>query len=365
MSDFSTVAVGGLTATSTSESAESMISSLTPAKDESSVPREVKPDSKEPETEPETEEARVSKAASDLGKKGGEATAAKRAEAAKEAAKAEKDAEAASEAEKDAEAEKLGKPRHDAKARMLEATRQAAEAKRELERERAERVRERAQLAAEVEQLRAGKPAEQAKPAGKPTSEQYDSYEAFLDARDEWNDRQRETRDTERARFAARDQGIKTAFSTFTERVEEAKKTDASFMERTSWFGTQQPSFTLPRDEHGRPVGLRASHVLTDEIISSEQAPALMLHFAEHPEDLQRIEALRTPLDVQMAVSKLEGRLDAALTATAPRAEVSKARPPVRPVTGSPNTADRELDENAPLSAFVSRYGQRELSSRR
>ena len=361
MSDFATVAVDGYTVTSTSESAESMISALTPPKDEPAVPREVKPDSKEPETDQETDEAaRVSRAASDLGKKGGEATAAKRAVAAKEEAKAEKDAAAGSEAEKDAEAEKLGKPRHDAKARMLEATRQAAEVKRELERERAERAR----LAAEVEQLR--KPAEtkQETPTGRPKVEDYDTYEGYLDARDEWNDRQRETREAERARFAARHQGISTAFQTFAGRVEEARKTDTSFMERTSWFGNQQPSFTLPKDEHGRPVGLRASHVLTDEIISSENAPALMLHFAEHPEDLQRIEALRTPLDVQLAVAKIEGRLDAASTATAPRAEVSKANPPVRPVAGSPYTADVVPGDDASYDEHVRYYSAKETRRR-
>ena len=362
MSDFATVAVDGYTVTSTDESAESMISSLTPPKDEPAEPREVKSDSKakdEPEDNTEAE-ARVSKAAADLGKKGGEATAAKRAVEAKETAKAEK--EAAVEAEKDAEAEKLGKPRHDAKARMLEATREAAELKRELERERAERVRERA----ETEQLRAGKtaPAE-AKPTpkpadGKPTSEQYDTYEAYLDARDEWNDRQRETRDAERERFTARDQGIKTAVQTFQGLMQKTAEADATFKERTADLATSlQPSFTLAQGQSVGPLNVAA-----DEIISSEQAPALMLHFAEHPEDLQRLGALRTPLDVQMAIAKLEGRLGAASTASAPRAEVSKARPPIRPVIGSPYAADAAPGDDASYDEHARFYNAKEARRR-
>ena len=71
--------------------------------------------------------------------------------------------------------------------------------------------------------------------------------------------------------------------------------------------------------------------------------------FSDHPEELKNILAMRTPTEIQVEMRILAKSLGVATAGTAPRAEVSKARPLVRPVTGSPHTADTD-DINDDLS---------------
>src|SRR5438128_2255531 len=81
-----TVAVGGLEVTSNHESAQDMVASLSPDKAESSQPRVLVDGGKavpQESSEKVDEKANLSRAASELGKKGGAAAAAKRAEEAK------------------------------------------------------------------------------------------------------------------------------------------------------------------------------------------------------------------------------------------------------------------------------------------
>jgi hypothetical protein len=68
-----------------------------------------------------------------------------------------------------------------------------------------------------------------------------------------------------------------------------------------------------------------------------------MLHFTEHPEDLQRIAALSTPRAVSREMAKLEARLEAATSGnSSKREDVSRAAPPVKPVTGKPYVSEGE-----------------------
>jgi hypothetical protein len=319
-----TVSEGGFTVTSSGggETAEQISAILTPEGD--------KPD--------------TSEAASILGKKGGEAAAAKRAEAAKEA-KTQTEAEPAVDAEPDKPVEEkpLGKPRDDPRARMLEATRQAAEAKREAQRERAERER----LAAEVESLRAGaKPAEAPKaPPGddpEPQEGDFTEYRDYVKAAARWEYKQAQKEAAKEAREQSYNASITAAQESFIERMDKAEADDPTFNEKV-----RDVALSLGRPSFHRAPGekLTQNHVIMDELINSEIAPSLMLHFVEHPDELQRIRALRTPNDVQFAMARLEGRLeakrqDAVPQAPALRAVPSQAKPPVRPVAGSPHSAD-------------------------
>jgi hypothetical protein len=356
----STVTVGGFEVTSNSDSAASMVESLSTSKESSPEPR-VTVDGGETveQAEPETEEA--TKAAAVLGKKGGEATAAKKAAEAKEASK---EAPAATEQDK---ASKKGNPRHDPTARVAEATREAREAREEAARERQERER----LAAEVASLRAGtaarptpaaeqreeRPAVPAAETAKeaPKEEDFDSYQEWLratvrhEARQENARLQQEQRQTEMQ--AARHHKINKATETFFGRVNTASEDDPSFMDRTAKFAESlTPSFNVPP---GQPIGPR--NMIADEIILSEQGPALMRYLADHPDDYQRIATLKSPPQVVREMAKLEARLDAAPTATAPRPSVSSARPPVRPVAGAPPTAEPDVFGEVPFETFVAR----------
>jgi len=120
------------------------------------------------------------------------------------------------------------------------------------------------------------------------------------------------------------------------------------------------PTRLLPKGE--RPDG---RNWIADDLISApEHAPAVLRYLKEHPDEHQRIAALRSPREVTRELARLD-RVEAATAGTSSTREVSKAHPPVRPVTGTPHTADRDLDENAPLSAFVHSFNRQELKSSR
>jgi hypothetical protein len=111
-----------------------------------------------------------------------------------------------------------------------------------------------------------------------------------------------------------------------------------------------------------------APNWLADEfILSPEQAPALMLHLTEHPEEFQRLVALPTRREVTREVTRLAARLEAATAGASPEPEkqVSKAAPPVRPVTGAPYIADAE--EYRPGMSFddYARVRTKQLRARR
>ena len=294
----------------------------------------------------------ISKSAAELGHLGGKAAAEKRAADAKEAEKAEKLAakadddkadEGALVADGEGKEEKLGKPRHDPKARMLEATRKESEAKKALAAERAERERDRAEmqrLRAEFDALKRGeriedKPKPKIFDPSKPMPEDYAEYEDYLDARDQWN-RMRWTDDNrKRHEASAREQRMAETVNTFASKVKEADVAGKLSEEVLAL----QPTFTL--DEGQEPDG--SNYIANELVASPETAPALLLYFSEHPDELQRVAALPTPRLVSRALGNIETRLEAATTGPdSERKTVSKAAPPMKPVSGAPYVGDGE-----------------------
>lgn len=355
----STVTVGSMEVTS-NESGADMVAALTPDKDEAPKPVLRVDKGEEQEQEPEKDEA--AKAAAVLGKKGGEATAAKKAAEAKDQEKAA------------ADDKKKGNPRHDPTARVTEATREAREAREEAARERAARE----QIASELARERAGKAkpaAEQAKPTEKdadpkPNLDDYELHEDWVIDASRWAARQeqKEARrmESEERTQSERDASVHKTFDSFWGRLNEAVKADPEYKERTADFvGALQPTPLLKPGT--KPTGF---NLISDEIITSEMTAALVDHFVQNPDDLQRIAALQLPRPITRAMAKLETRLEAKTASDAVTAGTSvdagwkPGAPPVRPVTGSAHTADRELSEDAPLSAFVARDSQRRLAER-
>jgi len=152
-----------------------------------------------------------------------------------------------------------------------------------------------------------------------------------------------------------------------SERMDKAEAEDPTFNEKVRDLALSlgRPSFHMAPGEK-----LTQNHVIMDELINSELAPALMLHFVEHPDELQRIRALRSPNDIQFAMARLEGRLeakrsDAAPQAPALRAVPSQAKPPLRPVNGSPHTADSVPGPDAPYEEHKRYWSQRDKASAR
>lgn len=376
--------------TSTGEKAEDMIAALEAPDPKLSKPRVI---SKEPVEEEKDE---TSQAASVLGKKGGEAAAkARKAEAKDVKAKAKDAPDTAAEPQEAAETkpvkaegdkeeaepgkDKKGNPRHDPEARIAvlardkrEAEQRAERAERELEQERRART---APAAAPKEERRGGLTAgsEDVNDDPEPDLATYDgpdAYERFVKdsgrhaARQEYRAMEQQTQ--ERQREHARGEHIHSSVVAFSDRVAKAAEADQNFLEKTADLASRlQPSFTRAEGQQLTPV-----HVISDEIIKSDNSAGLMLHFTDNPEEFQRIAALRTPAEIQRAVARIEGYLErdrsAAVTAdTSAKRETSRAGTPVRSVAGTPTTDAGELDDDTPFSVRVKRYGERELAASR
>ena len=367
MSEGATVAVGGFEITSNHESADEMVAALKPKEEARTDPHEVTPGT---EAEEEGPKEKLSKAASELGKKGGEAAAAKRAREAQEAKpakavpKVEKDPDGADvdESKETPEDKPLGKPRDDPRARMLEATRQASELKKQLAQERSEREK----LAAEVAAIRQAPPRQEQRsepqaPQGRPQRpqmEQFETWEQYLDARDQWN-RMQWAAEHDQAQSRRRyHETLDGHVNGFHKAISETRKTDPEFLDKISdEVLNLVPTFRLQGQ-----ASTAANWIADDFVFSPETAPALMLHFTEHPQEFQRIASLTSPRDVTREMAKLGARLDVAAAGTHSRPEVSKAKPPVRPVTGSPQTADSDVTGDLSFEEHVARSRARKRS---
>lgn len=333
----------------------------------------------EPRGEPDEQasasvEPDISKAASELGKKGGKAAAKARAKQAHEQEKAEvgkaepgpeiDEREGAAEELDEGEDKPLGKPRDDPRARVQQVTREHAETKRQLEAERREKEEMRRRLD-EIER-RTRTPEEQEAerrrddsrkpptPPAKPQAEDYDDYEKYLDARDEWNlerGRHEAAVHTRAREHADRVTGI---MGTYREAVQKHFGEDREFLGKFSEevLGLRS-SLVLDRGE--APSG---RNWIADELVMSpDSAARMMLFFTEHPEELQRVASLRTPREVTREMAMLYKALDAATAgASSEGRPVSRAKPPVVPVPGGP-AADESggYREGMTLDEYLSR----------
>jgi hypothetical protein len=307
----------------------------------------------------EQEAQRVSEAARELGKKGAEA---RRAKADQRGGFDSTDADRTGDGSTDEGTgvpddkkpvpEKLGKPRDDPKARMLEATRKEAEAKKE----RDQAKKEKEELAAKFEELRKKVEAtreqpviKEPKPApGKPDPAQFKTTEEWLDARDKWNEEQLikrlEEKHKKEQEVAAYAKTIDEQLAKATAARKEYEKKDPQFSEKVSdevKALANNPSFARDVNEP-----LKADHVIADEIIlSAEAGPLLMLHFTENPDELKRIQALRTPQEIQVEMRVLARAVKQAEPTKADKAiaAASKAKPPIKPLAGAPAGGEDEI----------------------
>lgn len=374
----STVEVDGYSITSANESADDMLEALKPEKPDSGEARiTVREGVAVPIPEPKD---KLAEAASELGKKGGKAAAEKRAEEARKAKPAEEEPEQkakAEPAEEDAEdtdeAADIRKPSVKKRIETL------AREKREAEGRAATERQERERLANEVERLRqAREPREQ--PQERKASErqapqddpepneddfaehaEYVKASARHAARQEFREQQQKVaRQTYAHAFAQR---VQETLSGYSKRIKAARTADPDFDARISAdVDALSPSVYLAA---GEP--LQAGNVIADYIVHSEQAPALKLYLSENPNDFQRIASLGGPRDVERAMAKLEGRLDAATAgARVETEEVSQAKPPLRPVGGSPHTAaDVEPSDDDDFDSWSRKMDAKEKRTKR
>jgi len=365
-----TVEVDGYTITSSTESAADMIETHKSRDPELAEPREV--------TKGEPEKSPLSKAASELGKEGGKAAAKARAAAVKDSDSTdETDATPEPEPAK-ADEEKprkgAGDPRLDPKARVTEATRQAAE-----ERRARQQVEQRlAATEAELARLRNGAPAPQkdaqnaAQPAGdgKPKEEDFETYADYVDAITDWKverklqERERSAQEQRQAHEYA--QKAATSVRAFNKRMSDAVQADPDFWNRLDprvdeLLKGAEPSFNVPPGERNQ------LNAVVDELIKSERPDKLMLHFSEHVEEFSRILSLGSRSEIARAVALIEGGLAGngnGHAAPTPKQEASRAKPPVKPVTASAQSGSDEFSDDDSYDEHVRKANAKERRGR-
>lgn len=376
-----TVAVDGFEITSSHESAEDMVKALTPSdKEAEKQPRVIRPI---PDKVPD---AKLSKAAAKLGAAGGKAAAEARRSAQTDGEAAEgraassgSDAGTAEEhgdrgeGESGSQTERpLGKPRDDPRARMLEATRKEAQAKREA----AEYQRQLAERDAEIARYR--QQTQEPHPSQVPTNqrerppfkaEDFPEYDDFIVAvgqwqHEQWEQRQQQAYNEAQANYEAQAaaQQIVARIDTFHEKIQ--SEFGDQFTERISEdCRSLVPTFML---QEGTPIG--PDNVMADEVVSSDNPTGVLLYLSEHPDVFQRIATLPSPSAIQREMAKVEARVEAATAGNpAPAKAYVPAKPPVRPVTGSPTAADpNELsDELSDDEWLRRRFAQQKASASR
>lgn len=354
----STVAVGGFELISSSESAEDMAAALTPkAEDEKLKPRIVQREGKP--VEPQDEQAEVvSKAASELGKRGGEAAAKAREE--RKAAEAKPEPKEAAEAkpeakpdDKPAEPEEKphrGDPRRDPEARVRAATSQLAEANR-----RNQQLEER--LARLEQAVQPPKPAaeeqRQAEAPVKPTVDQFSTYEEYVEALADYkaDQRIRETlsRIEAQQQQSAAKQEVMRNLGTLDAQFQEAQKADPSVVERLDprLLSTMSGALANPGDWSEHP-----GRLLTHLLMNSEQGFAMMLHLSENEDAAIGLIKQPNPLAMSRAFGLLEAKL--AAQQSQPDRRPSQAPPPLKPLTPTAQPSD-DIYGDMPFDQFMAR----------
>lgn len=185
----------------------------------------------------------------------------------------------------------------------------------ELVRQREEERREKERLLALLEQTLPKPKPEQSSPAdGKPTPDQFEDYESYLEALVDWKAEQK---------VAASEQ--------LRERQSREQQRVMAFQEQASKAREQFPDFDAVVFNPALPI----SEPMQAVILDSDQGAALAYYLGQHPADAARIAKL-PPL----AAARELGRIEAMLAAPQTR-KVTNAPDPITPV-GLRETASRD-----------------------
>lgn len=204
-----------------------------------------------------------------------------------------------------------------------------------LERERGYAARriEELEHALAAQRKPAEEPSQRQQPAaqGKPTQDQFSTYEEYDEARTEWLLNQKlQAREAQLAEQAKQWQ------------IEEAQRqARAAWETRLAEFRQSQPGF----DEAMLAVSdIRLSPALEHALVASELGPAVAFELATNPAELRRLNAL-APMSAVMELGRIEQRI---LSRSAPAKISPPPRPPepIRPVgQGSSGNVAKPLDE--------------------
>lgn len=254
---------------------------------------------------------------------------------AKEEVKEEKP-EPKEEAKPDAEGEKLDKKEGKLNKRFSELTGERNQAREEAARERA-----RAEAAERKAQELEAKLNPPKKEDEGPKRDQFSSDEEYLQARIDYGveKKQKEEKQKEAQQKAVR----------------EREKTIKDFSSRQDAFKKETPDY----EDKIESANVVVSNEVREMILESDVGPQILYHFAENPEEAERIREM-TVAGAAKAIGKLEARLEGAKQGAskseakeakevpAPKVEISKAPAPINPLKGA----------NAPLDLPINSKGE-------
>ena len=357
----------------TIQSTDKSASQIQEALDSSPKPRIIKPIPDKPK---EKEPPDASTAAAVLGRKGGEAAAKARKAAQRESvdpgerelegtggdsegAGVSAPVETAGEPLAEDEPEETKGIRSESiKQRIREATARAAEAKRERDYWRAEAERVRQEREAQRQPPQEPQQA-QNKRALPFKPEEFETYEDYLDARDEYRRQEWEYEQRSQAQIDAYAQQLDGYFSTYREKMSKAFNGD--FESRVSEeVRNLRVSAALDANERIGP-----DNIIADEIVCCENPAAVSLYLSDHPDELQRLMTLPSPQHIAREIMKIEAKAEGVTAGTPPPGPrpLSQAKPPVRPVTASPPVSELTGEES--YDEHVAKMNARERRQRR
>ena len=242
--------------------------------------------------------------------------------------------------EDEAKKDKSRPGRLDARRRVEEATRLAAE-----ERRRADAIERENRALREAAQLKKEAPKQAATPDGEdPEPDLTDDMDPreYVKKLTEWQARrllrERDQQHQQQSQQQQRQKFVESRVSKFSEAMEKRLETEPDFQERIDpRLASLTPTFLMtPKDGH--PTVWNA---LASEIMESDSPADLLIYLSENEKELQRLATLR-PRELTKAIAKMEAKLEAATTGP-PAPEIPPFKPsaarPVTPVTGAATTA--------------------------
>lgn len=222
-----------------------------------------------------------------------------------------------------------------------------------------EKLKIRAQLREELDRRetpRQDAPAAASSPAKAPEKfPEYANYvethpdatlEQWLDARDDWRDAQRVAKDRHAAAATQRTQQQHARTEKVRTQIAQKVEADPDFLTKVKpEILDLKPFDALAPGEAAGPL-----NAIAEEILDSPVMPELLLHFSEHPEDLDRLAKIGDPRALVREFGKLEARLDtpAAPTTSTPHPKTISDAP--RPPAQVGSRASEALD---PIHAAV------------
>lgn len=245
---------------------------------------------------------------------------------------------------------KAAKARHDPGARVEQAIAKQRDAERLAQTEKESRLR----LEGEIAALRATPKSVAIAPVAPITEKQWERYAAMPDA-PKLSDFQSYEDYTFAVNVFVADQRFDERMSQHTAQQAERAREDAH-RARIIAAKNADPQFEAKINAAGE---LMLSQPMIDLVKDSDIGPKLLLYFADHPDETQRLSTL-PPAQVIRQLGRLEeslSRSDAAkhVPGPAPSPVISAATTPITPVGGSPivSDADDEDEANLPLKKFI------------